>query len=75
MDEVFALTGFDTAGLDQPGSAQMDVVCHALDPMPMCFPLIANNRYLPSLPLLLFSHLGRHLLDSHINLPMYTLSL
>ena len=38
------------------------------------FPLIANNRYLPSSSSLLSSHLGRHLLDSYINPPMYTLS-
>ena len=35
------------------------------------FPLTANNRYIPSLSSLLSSHLGRHLLDSYINLPMY----
>ena len=34
-------------------------------------PLLANNRHLPSLSSLLSSHLGRHLLDSYINPPMY----
>ena len=35
------------------------------------FPLIANNRHLPSLSSLLSSHLGRYLLDLYINPPMY----
>ena len=38
------------------------------------FPLIVNNRYLPSSSSLLFSHRERHLLDSYINPPLYILS-